>query len=171
MAAERCVSALLDLIKNKVNYVVQEAIIVIKDMFRKYPNRYEAIIPALCENLDSLDEPEAKAAMIWIIGEYAQRIENANELIEYFLENFKFEPSQVQLQLLTATVKLFLKKPTQAQDLVQKVLQQTTTTGESADLRDRAYIYWRLLSTDPNAAKVFCQAYKSADSLSGSRIG
>lgn len=29
-AAERCVTALLDLIKNKVNYVVQEAIIVIK---------------------------------------------------------------------------------------------------------------------------------------------
>lgn len=92
--------------------------------------------------------------MVWIIGEYAQRIENANELIEYFLENFKVEPSQVQLQLLTATVKLFLKKPAQAQELVQKVLQTTTTTGESADLRDRAYIYWRLLSTDPNAAKV-----------------
>jgi vesicle coat complex subunit len=29
-AAERCVGALLDLIKNKVNYVVQEAICVIK---------------------------------------------------------------------------------------------------------------------------------------------
>jgi AP-1 complex subunit beta-1 len=30
VAAERCVNALLELIKNKVNYVVQETIIVIK---------------------------------------------------------------------------------------------------------------------------------------------
>lgn len=107
-AAERCISVLLELIKIKVNYVVQEAIIVIKDIFRRYPNTYyifpclffssfgwgagrgcttkdcklefilyhiqslfevlnlchfcsyESIIATLCENLDTLDEPEAK---------------------------------------------------------------------------------------------------------------
>lgn len=59
---------LLDLIKTKVNYVVQEVVIVIKDIFRKYPNRYESVVAALCNNLESLDEPEAKASMIWIIG-------------------------------------------------------------------------------------------------------
>jgi len=32
VAAERCVSTLLDLIQTKVNYVVQEAIVVIKVM-------------------------------------------------------------------------------------------------------------------------------------------
>jgi AP-1 complex subunit beta-1 len=70
-AAEKCIKVLLELIQTKVNYVVQEAIIVIKDIFRKYPNRYESIISTLCENLDTLDDPEAKASMIWIIGEYA----------------------------------------------------------------------------------------------------
>lgn len=50
--------------------------------------------------------------MIWIIGEYAERIDNADELLESFLESFPEEPALVQLQLLTATVKLFLKKPT-----------------------------------------------------------
>ncbi|KAK0175862.1 hypothetical protein PV328_000059 [Microctonus aethiopoides] len=39
-----------------VNYVVQEAIVVIKDIFRKYPNKYESKISTLCENLDKLDE-------------------------------------------------------------------------------------------------------------------
>ena len=38
-SAERCVSTLLDLIQTKVNYVVQEAIVVIRDIFRKYPNK------------------------------------------------------------------------------------------------------------------------------------
>ena len=40
-----------------------------QDIFRKYPNRYERVISTLCENLETLDEPEAKASMIWIIGE------------------------------------------------------------------------------------------------------
>lgn len=58
--------------------------------------------------------------MIWIIGEYAERIDNADELLESFLETFPEEPAQVQLQLLTATVKLFLKKPTEGpQQMIQ----------------------------------------------------
>ncbi|KAK4795703.1 hypothetical protein SAY86_028029 [Trapa natans] len=153
-AAERCISVLLELIKIKVNYVVQEAIIVIKDIFRRYPNTYESIIATLCESLDTLDEPEAKASMIWIIGEYAERIDNADELLESFLESFPEEPPQVQLQLLTATVKLFLKKPTDGpQQMIQVVLNNATMETDNPDLRDRAYIYWRLLSTDPEAAK------------------
>ena len=41
-AAERCINVLLELIQTKVNYVVQEAIIVIKDIFRRYPNKCAA---------------------------------------------------------------------------------------------------------------------------------
>ena len=130
-SAERCVSTLLDLIQTKVNYVVQEAIVVIKDIFRKYPNKYESIIATLCENLDTLDEPEAKASMIWIIGEYAERIDNADELLESFLDSFQDENAQVQLQLLTGIVKLFLKKPTDTQELVQQVL-SLATQGRNA---------------------------------------
>lgn len=61
--------------------------------------RYESIIATLCENLDTLDEPEAKASMIWIIGEYAERIDNADELLEQFLETFPEETSLVSLCL------------------------------------------------------------------------
>ncbi|WWD22842.1 hypothetical protein CI109_107336 [Kwoniella shandongensis] len=152
-AAERCVSVLMDLIETRVSYVVQEAVIVIKDIFRKYPHSYEGIIPALCSNLEELDEPEAKASLIWIIGEYAEKIENADELLGTFLDAFKEESYPVQLQTLTAIVKLFLKKPDESQVIVQKVLQAATKDCDSPDVRDRAYIYWRLLSSDPAAAK------------------
>ena len=59
-------STLLELIQTKLSYVMQEAIIVIKDIFRKYPNKYESIISTLCENLDSLDEPEARLVVVGI---------------------------------------------------------------------------------------------------------
>jgi AP-1 complex subunit beta-1 len=152
-SAERCINVLLDLIQTKVNYVVQEAIVVIKDIFRKYPNRYESIIATLCENLEDLDEPEAKASMVWIIGEYAERIDNADELLDSFLETFQEETATVQLQLLTATVKLFLKQPESAQETVQRVLTMATEDSDNPDLRDRGYVYWRLLSSDPEAAR------------------
>ena len=45
--------------------------------------------------LDTQDEPEARASRIWIIGEYAERIDNEDELHESFLENFHNENSQV----------------------------------------------------------------------------
>ena len=153
-AAERCIGVLLELIQTKVNYVVQESVIVIKDIFRRYPNRYESIIATLCDNLDTLDEPLAKASMIWIIGEYAERIDNADELLDTFLETFEEEDPAVQLQLLTATVKCFLKNPEDTQDMVQRVLDLATEESDNPDLRDRGFIYWRLLSTDPEAAKL-----------------
>ena len=86
---------LLDLVATKVNYVVQEAVCVIKDILRKYPHRYENVIPSLAENLDALDDPAARASLIWMIGEYAEKITNAGELLETFLDGFKDEPTSV----------------------------------------------------------------------------
>lgn len=93
-ASEKCVNTLLDLINTKVNYVVQEAIVVIRDIFRKYPG-YEGIIPTLCKCIDELDEPNARAALIWIVGEYAEKISNAGDILAGFVEGFNEEFTQV----------------------------------------------------------------------------
>ena len=69
--------------------------------------------------------------MVWIIGEYAERIDNADELLESFLDGFNDESTQVQLQLLTAIVKLFLKKPNECQALVQTVLSLATQDSDN----------------------------------------
>lgn len=42
--------------------------------------------------------------MIWIIGEYAERIDNADELLEQFLETFPEETSLVTMNLHTMAV-------------------------------------------------------------------
>eukprot|EP00440_Ansanella_granifera_P042706 gb/GFBE01046302.1/.p1 GENE.gb/GFBE01046302.1/~~gb/GFBE01046302.1/.p1 ORF type:complete len:897 (+),score=258.83 gb/GFBE01046302.1/:1-2691(+) len=152
-ACERAINVLLELIETKVNYVVQESCVVVKDIFRKYPSRYEQVLSALCENMEVLDEPEAKASMIWILGEYAGRIDNADELLESFLDNFHDEPLMVQMQLLTGIVKLFLQRPSSTQDMVSRVLKCATEESNNHDIRDRGYIYWRLLSTNPESTK------------------
>ncbi len=78
-----------------MTYVVQEAVIVIKDIFRRYPGKYEGIIPTLCENLDLLDEPEAKAAMVWIIGEFSNIIDNADDLLDDLCYSYTDESVEV----------------------------------------------------------------------------
>lgn len=169
-AARRCIDLLLELVATKITYIVQEATVVIRNIFRKYPDQYESIISTLCEHLDSLDEPEAKAAMVWVIGQYADRIENSDGLLEDFLYSFAEEPVEVQLALLTATVKLFIQRPTKGQELVPKVLKWATEETDNPDLRDRAYMYWRLLSTDMNAAKQIVMGEKPPITAESERL-
>lgn len=61
---------------------------------------------------------------------------------------------QVQLALLTASVKLFLKRPNLGENIIKRVFKWVTEDVDNPDLRDRGFIYWRLLSADPMAAKV-----------------
>ena len=67
-----------------------------QDIFRRYPMTYEGVIPTLCANLEELDEPDAKASLIWIIGEYANKIDNADELLSIFVETFTEESYSVR---------------------------------------------------------------------------
>jgi hypothetical protein len=42
--------------------------IMLKDVLRKYPDRYEGVIVSLEKCLRDVDEPEGKAAVVWMIG-------------------------------------------------------------------------------------------------------
>ena len=169
-AARQCIDTLLDLVSAKIPYIVQEATVVIKNIFRKYPNQYEAIINTVIKQIDELDEPEAKAAIIWIIGQYADRIENADDLLRDYLSTFHEEPVEVRLALLTATVKLFIQRPTKGSSLVPEVLKWCTEETDDPDLRDRGYMYWRLLSTDSEKAKLVVMGTKPPISAESEKL-
>lgn len=59
----------------------------------------------MCANLDELDEPEAKASLIWIIGEYANKIDNADELLGIFVDSFTEESYSVCITWVTTSSK------------------------------------------------------------------
>lgn len=103
----------------------------------------------MTKKIDEYYESDAKAAILWIVGEYAEKINDSEKIIENFSNTFLEDPDAVKLQLITATVKLYLKKPEKSEELIQTVLKMATEEVENPDLRDRAYIYWRMLSTSP----------------------
>ncbi|KAJ1723331.1 beta-adaptin [Coemansia erecta] len=153
-AAEKAVKVLQELLQTKINHIIQNAMVAFQEVLRRYPNRFDSVVEGLCEYIDEVDEPDARAALFWIVGEYSEHVANVSNILTSSLESFLEEKDEcVQLALVSASVKFFLKSPQKGQSLVLKALQTATEKCANPDVRDRAYIYWRLLSADPNAAR------------------
>lgn len=146
--SEQIVHALVELLKTGRAHLVAEALVVMADILRTFKNQYAALVPTLVE-LET-DDARARAAVCWMVGEFVAILPSPLTALERF--EFSDEPTNVQLALLTATVKCFLHDSgiaTHVQDMLKK-----GTESENPDIRDRGYLYWRLLST-PNAKVVF----------------
>jgi AP-2 complex subunit beta-1 len=78
----------------------------------------------------------------------------------------------VQLALLTAAVKLFVYKPQsdRPKDLVHKVLKWATEEVDNPDLRDRGFMYWRMLAINPSVAGEIVLAEKPAITTDSDRM-
>ncbi len=50
-------------------------------------------------------------------------------------------------------MKLFLRDPDEMEETIQEILECSTDEIENPDIRDRGYIYWRLLSEYPDETK------------------
>lgn len=162
--------ALIELVRSKVDYLVQESVKVVKDILRRYPNRYESIIKDFCDNLKALNHADERAAMIWIVGEYADKISNSILLIESFAENLKEEAVVVQHAILTAAVKIYLKLGDEAEEMLVSILKMTTEEAENPDLRSRGYVYWRLLTSNVDLAKDLILEEKPVISIDSENI-
>ncbi|KAJ1677093.1 beta-adaptin, partial [Spiromyces aspiralis] len=151
--AQQCSRELLDIIKTKVEYAVEEAMSVFRDLYRRYPGQFSDALKPICECFEIVASPEAKSALVWIIGEHAQSIPGVGRYLEMLEPEFLNDDENVQLATVHAAVKYFLKKPQEGNELVLRVLKTATEMCADPDVRDRAYIYWRLLSADSNAAR------------------
>ena len=166
-SARRCVDILVKLVEGKANYAVEAAIVVVADLLRRFPGEFESIIGKVCTNLDKLNDPASKAALVWILGEYNGLIEHVDVLLDPFLDTFHDEVPDVQIQIVTAIVKVYLENPSQTQDQLQFMLSEATKESVLPDVRNRAMIYWRLLSLDSGAAKTIINFSKDSVAAAG----
>jgi AP-4 complex subunit beta-1 len=148
-AVDAAIGALLGLLELRTNYVTSHVCMMLKDILRKYPDRYEEVVPAVEKCLRDVDEPEGKAAVVWIIGEYGDLIATAPYLLEPLIDTYADEASAtVRLELLTAAMKLFFKRPPEMQKMLGRLLQVAVGDVTNIDVRDRALLYYRLLQLD-----------------------
>lgn len=152
-AARRCVDILVQLVQGKADYALEESIIVMTDILRKYPGVFESVIGTVCHGLDTIKAPRAKAAGIWILGEYCHIIENVDDILDPYLDTFHDEEPLVQLQIISSLVKVYVERPEQTKDQLQFILTEATKDGNCPDVKNRALVYWRLLSSEASIAK------------------
>ena len=153
-----CVRSINKIIDNNNEDAVPECIIVARDLMRKYKSTALDLIKKITLDLiNSISDLNAKSAALYIIGEFCEQIPESTEIITFFVNNFSNAEmnlnSKVKLQILNACVKNFLTKPDEGEEIVKDCLQRGAEESENPDVRDRAYIYWRLLEIDPDIAK------------------
>ena len=151
-----CVNCISKIIDNNNEDALPECIIVSRDLMRKYKDTALNLIKKLnLELINSLTDPNAKSAALYIIGEFCDEISQSTEIISYYVNNFSSVEinSKIKLQILNAAIKNFVTKPDESEEIVKVCLQKAAEESENPDVRDRAYIYWRLLELDPDIAR------------------
>ncbi|KAK4422287.1 Beta-adaptin-like protein A [Sesamum alatum] len=160
------VDRLLQFLEMEKEHVTAETLVLVKDLLRKYPQWSHDCI-AVVGNISSknVQEPKAKAALIWMLGEYAQDMQDSPYILESLIENWDEEHSaEVRLHLLTAVMKCFLRRPPET----QKALGAALAAGIAdfhQDVHDRALFYYRLLQYDVTVAERIVNPPKQAVSV------
>ncbi|WFD36288.1 hypothetical protein MCUN1_003166 [Malassezia cuniculi] len=147
-AVERCVDILLGHLDTPEG--AQEAVVCLCDVLRRYPG-YSIIVPKICTAAPVLTEMSARIALVWVLGHYAKKIDGAVELLATQARNIQGAPLELQLALLTASTKLFLTRPTSGGHLATEIIKWAADAAHP-DLRDRAVMYHRLLSSGTEVA-------------------
>lgn len=157
-SSEYCIDALLSFLSWEIEYISSQTLVVIRDLLLKYEKSAIAVLPQIGECLEIVQDPKGIAAIIWIIGEYGQSIVDSPYLLEPLIDRIASEQSaEVKLQLLTATMKLFFKKPPECQHMLGRLLKFCVDEEMHMDVHDRALFYYRLLKTGAKEAeRVVC---------------
>lgn len=146
---DRGVEALITLLARPLPHVVQPAVLALRDVFRRHPGRYGRHVAAIAADsvADVLDDADAKAALAWILGEYADVADGALTRLRACADALVDESPAVQLCVLSASVKCLLRRPSDrvAQTLASDVVRFCMSQSESVDVRDRGFLYARLL--------------------------
>ena len=136
-------------------HFLNEIAVALQQIMRRYPKSrdYLPYIKSIVKYEESITRPEGKLSLLFFCGEYNEAIEKSDEIINRYIENIINEELPVQLQILTSALKMYLHNQDKYQNSIVTLLQNTSENTDNADLRDRAFLYWRMLDEDINLAK------------------
>lgn len=147
---QQAAEILLDLSRTDIRYVVQEVLITARDFLRRFPEAFGRALPLLIRDPTFYDDPDARAALIWIIGEYdEQAVADYLSVLSDALSSFKIESGPVQSELFSSILKLFIRNTDEIRPLMAELIEIGKSCFESAELRDRAIFYERIVSLNP----------------------
>ncbi|NWT87362.1 AP3B1 protein, partial [Lanius ludovicianus] len=142
---DTCLNGLVCLLSNRDEIVVAESVVVIKKLLQTQPAHHGEIIKRMAKLLDNITVPVARASILWLIGEYCERVPKiAPDVLRKTAKSFTNEDDLVKLQILNLGAKLYLTNSKQTKLLTQYVL-NLGKYDQSYDIRDRTRFIRQLI--------------------------
>uniref|UniRef100_A0A8C8BVG5 AP-3 complex subunit beta n=1 Tax=Otus sunia TaxID=257818 RepID=A0A8C8BVG5_9STRI len=142
---DTCLNGLVCLLSNRDEIVVAESVVVIKKLLQTQPAHHGEIIKHMAKLLDNITVPVARASILWLIGEYCERVPKiAPDVLRKTAKSFTTEDDLVKLQILNLGAKLYLTNSRQTKLLTQYVL-NLSKYDQSYDIRDRTRFIRQLI--------------------------
>lgn len=142
--------------------IVTDVLVGLKDLVRKYRNLSSEILADIEIALEYVTGEEGKAAVIWMFGEFGEYLQSSPYILETFIHGL--DPNEslpVSYALITASVKLFLKRAPEMHYSLEVLFKTIFEQAESTDLLDRAWFYYKLLEKDPYVADQIVNSAKN----------
>jgi len=137
--------------------VVAESVVVIKRLLQTKAAEHFEIITQMAKLIDYINVPAARAAIIWLIGEYNEKVPLiAPDVLRKMAKSFVDEQDVVKLQVLNLGVKLYLTNPEQTSLLCQYVF-TLARYDPNYDVRDRARFLRQIIFPASGTSSVLSQ--------------
>ncbi|KAL1874648.1 AP-3 complex subunit beta [Paecilomyces lecythidis] len=108
---DHCLSVLLSLVTSPDEALVSESLTVIRHLIQQDPQSHKNTIIQLAKSLDTTTSPEARASIIWLVGEFASNeSENgiAPDVLRILVRGFADESEITKQQIVLLGAKVYL---------------------------------------------------------------
>lgn len=109
--AHRCFKVLLNQISSFDNVLVSEVLTVMRHLIQQDPTSHRKTVVRLARNLDRTASPEARATIIWLVGEFASLDPDNNiapDVLRILVKGFTDESEAAKQQIVLLAAKVYL---------------------------------------------------------------
>ncbi|XP_056278332.1 AP-4 complex subunit beta-1 isoform X2 [Pseudoliparis swirei] len=164
--SDRCLEILTGLLGLKQELITSAVVQTMCDLVWVCPQCSDAVCSSLEGSEDILQESQGRRALLWLLASYGQRLSSAPYTLEGFIDGVRSEASLgVKMELLTATMRLFLSRPAETQDMLGRLLHYCIEEQADMCVRDQALLYYRLLHCGIDQTQKVLQGQRSDPSL------
>lgn len=110
-ASTRCLRLLLSQLSSQDGNLVAESLTVIRHLIQRNPQAHVQTVIRLAKNLDTTTNAEARASIIWLVGEFSHLPEEDNiapDVLRILAKGFADESEAAKLQIVLLAAKVYL---------------------------------------------------------------
>ncbi|KAI4136678.1 MAG: hypothetical protein L6R39_007669, partial [Caloplaca ligustica] len=120
-ASARCLQLLLKQVSSQDGNLAAESLTVIRHLIQQDPQAHVKTVIRLAKNLDTTPNPEARATIIWLVGEFAGIDSERNiapDVLRILTKGFASESEPAKLQIVLLAAKVYLHHLNRVKDNV-----------------------------------------------------